>query len=223
VTHQEAVESLAAERYLLDEMQDDQRQVFEEHFFSCDECADDLRIAAAMVRGAKAGFAALAAPGNVVPIPVKRPAVEHPAWHRSLALPWAAAAALACVVTYQSLWVVPSLRKDVSPLALVPVTLHPESRGREAAVSLRPGTGPVSLALEVNDPPRTGEVSYELKTVDGRRIVSGRVAAPQPGAPLLLLMPTWTLTGSMHYILSVHDPAASGRSLGEYRFAVSTQ
>lgn len=223
MTHQEAVESLAAERYLLDEMPDDQRQVFEEHFFDCDECADDLRIAAALVRGAKAGFAGPAASGRVVPMQAARVAVGRPAWHRSLALPWAAAAALACIVTYQSLWVVPSLRRDLSPLALVPVTLRPESRGREATVSLHPGTGPVSLALEVNEAPQAGDVSYELKTVDGRRVVSGRVAAPRPGAPLLLLMPSWTLTGSMHYILSVNDPAASGRSLGEYRFAVSTE
>jgi hypothetical protein len=77
--------------------------------------------------------------------------------------------------------------------------------------------------VEVNDPPQTGEVTYDLMTPEGRRVASGRAAAPQPGTPLLLLMPSWTLSGSMHYILSVHDAAASGRLLGEYRFAVSSQ
>ena len=42
-------------------------------------------------------------------------------------------------------------------------------------------------------------------STDGRQIVSGRAAAPAPGSPLLLLMPSSTLVGSMHYILSVHD------------------
>ena len=57
MTHQEAVDTLASERYLLDDMSAEDRQTFEDHFFSCDVCADDLRIASAMLQGAKAGFA----------------------------------------------------------------------------------------------------------------------------------------------------------------------
>jgi hypothetical protein len=53
--------------------------------------------------------------------------------------------------------------------------------------------------------------------------VSGRAPAPAPGSPLLLLMPSWTLVGPMHYILSVHDGTGTGRLLGEYRFTVSAQ
>jgi hypothetical protein len=222
-THEEAGQTLAAERYLLDEMSNEQRESFEEHFFACDACAEDLRTAAAMLHGARAGFAGRTRPRNVVTMPVERPAIRRPAWQCSLALPWAAAAALACVVTYQSVWVVPSLRREVSPRALVPVTLHPESRGGEAVVARRSPADPVSLALEINDPPQAGEVTYELTTLEGRHVVSGQAATPLPGTPLLLLIPSWTLGGSMHYILSVHDAAASGRLLGEYRFAVSTQ
>jgi hypothetical protein len=223
VTHEQAGQTLAAERYLLDEMSDEQREAFEEHFFVCHECADDLRAAAAMIQGAKAGFAGTAGTGKVLTMPVERPTTGRPAWQRSVALPWAAAAALACLVTYQSAWVVPSLRQEASPRALVPVTLRPESRGAEAVVARRSPTEPVSLAVEINEASQSGEVTYELKTPEGRSVVSGRAAAPQPGTPLLLLLPSWTLSGSMHYILSVHDAAASGRLLGEYRFAVSTQ
>jgi hypothetical protein len=137
-----------------------------------------------------------------------------------VALPWAAAAALALVTGYQSLWVVPSLRQAATPSAVVPVTLRPQSRGAEAVVPAGRQGGPVILAIDVNDPP-AGEVTYDLSTADGRHVVSGRAAAPAPGSPLLLLMPSWTLVGSMHYILSVHDTVGTGRSLGEYRFAVS--
>jgi hypothetical protein len=223
VTHEEAGRTLAAERYLLDEMTDDQRAAFEEHFFGCDDCAEDMRTAAAMLQGARLGFAGKTGSATVLTMPLDRPAMRRSVWQRSLALPWAAAAALACVVTYQSLWVVPSLRHEVSPRALVPVTLHPESRGAEAVVARRSPDEPVSLAIEVNDPPQAGEITYDLTTPEGRRIVSGRAAAPLPGTALLLLLPSWTVSGSMHYILSVHDAAASGRLLGEYRFAVSTQ
>jgi hypothetical protein len=222
VTHQEAVATLAAERYLLDEMADEQRDAFEAHFFACTECAGDMRAAAAMLEGAKDARTGSAERSNVVPIGEHR-VVRPRAWLRSAALPWAAAAALAAMVTYQSAWVVPSLRRSAAPVALVPVTLHPDSRGQEAVVPLRAGVESVTLAVEVNDAPPAGEVRYDLTTGDGRQIVSGRAATPPPGAPLLLLMPSWTLTGSMHYILSVHDAAPSGRPLGEYRFAVSTQ
>jgi hypothetical protein len=223
VTHEEAAQTRAAERYLLGEMSGDQRGSFEEHFFACDECAEDLRTAAAMLEGARAGFRAGTGSGNVLTMPLERPAIRRPGWQRSPALPWAAAAALACVVAYQAVWVVPALRQEAAPRALVPVMLHPESRGAEAVVARRSPGDPVSLAVEINDPPQAGEVTYELTTPEGRHVVSGHAATPQPGTPLLLLMPSWTLSGSMHYILSVHDAATSGHLLGEYRFAVSTQ
>ncbi|MGA3071541.1 MAG: zf-HC2 domain-containing protein, partial [Terracidiphilus sp.] len=52
--HNEAVEQMIAERYLLDELTPDAREVFEEHLFDCPECALDLRAGAAFVREAKA-------------------------------------------------------------------------------------------------------------------------------------------------------------------------
>ena len=63
MTHQEAIDTLAAERYLLDEMPADERSAFEEHFFDCEVCADDMRSAAALLQGTKAGFAGVNAAG----------------------------------------------------------------------------------------------------------------------------------------------------------------
>lgn len=56
MTHQQAVEKQSAERYLLDEMPEIERFAFEEHFFDCDVCADQVRTGAVMVEGVKAGF-----------------------------------------------------------------------------------------------------------------------------------------------------------------------
>jgi hypothetical protein len=221
VTHQEAAETLATERYLLNEMPESDREAFEEHFFDCERCADDVRTAAAMLQGAKAGFAGRAAPGRVVPMVPKR-TVGKVVWYRSAALPWAAAATLALTTAYQSLWVVPSLRRETAPTALAPITLRPASRGAEASVRPASSRGPVTLALEINEP-ATGELAWTLTSSDGRQIVAGRAPAPAPGTPLLLMMPSWTLVGPMHYILSVHEAGPSGRSLGEYRFMVSPE
>lgn len=211
MTHQEALDTLAAERYLLDEMPPGERGAFEEHFFDCDACADDMRGAAAMLQGTKAGFA-----GTVVSMP-RRGFV----WSRSVALPWAAAATLALLAGYQMFWLIPSLRRDAA-VALVPVTLHPASRGAEAVVPVSRGARAVTLAVDgIESDTRT--VRWTLSTPDGRIVTSGDAPTPPPGAPLLLLMPTWTLTGAMHYILAFRDAADPGRSLGEYRFAVSAQ
>jgi hypothetical protein len=218
MTHHEAVDTMAAERYLLDEMSDADRQAFEEHYFSCSDCATDLQTTAAMLEGAKAGFAKPAL-SNVRSIDAaRRP--KH-AWHRSVALPWAVAATLAIVAGYESLRGVPSPGRIEAPFALAPVTLRPASRGAEPIVRVRPDGSPVSLAVAINDVPQGGELTYDLNRANGDRIVSGRAPAPAPGSPLLLVMPAWTLTAPMHYILSVHDAAGDGRLLGEYRFATA--
>jgi hypothetical protein len=156
MTHEEAVSSLAAERYLLNEMTERDRQTFEEHFFDCEVCADEMRSAAAMLQGAKAGFAGTGtkaagattatpetprakAPGRVVPMVPKMPS-SSPVWYRAATVPWAIAATLAVVTAYQSFMVMPSLRRDSAPTALTPVTVRPASRGADAIVPL--GTGP---------------------------------------------------------------------------------
>jgi len=219
VTHQEAIDTLASERYLLDEMSGEDRQAFEEHFFSCEACADDLRAAAAMLEGAKSGLAGRISSGRVIPM-AARSAAGPRAWYRSTALPWTAAAALAGVAVYQSVRVAPPTR-DASPVALAPVALHPATRGAEATVYLEPNAHMVSLALDVNDAPAGAQLAYQLATPEGRTVASGRASAPEPGTPLLLLLPTSTLAAPMHYVLSVRDTGAQAQLLGEYRFALT--
>src|SRR5215471_8244235 len=94
--HLQAVKTLAIERYLLDEMPQEERESFEEHFFSCLECGEDARAAAAMRDGAAAGLArtqAVPAADRGAVLPFRPPPVRS--WRSSVALPWAAAAMLA--------------------------------------------------------------------------------------------------------------------------------
>jgi hypothetical protein len=221
VTHQEAVDTLASERYLLDDMPGQERLAFEDHFFSCEVCAGDLRSAAAMLEGAKSGFAARSAPARVLAMPGRHESIGRRSWYRSAALPWAAAATLACVTVYQSVRVGPALRSDASPTAIAPVALRPASRGAESVVILDPDARMVSVALDINDSPPGAALTYDLATAEGRPIASGRAAAPAPGTPLILLLPSSTLTAPMHYVLTVRDAAAPARLPDEYRFALT--
>ena len=53
MNHSEAVEQMASERYLLNELTPDARDAFEEHVFDCPECALDLRAGTLFVHEAK--------------------------------------------------------------------------------------------------------------------------------------------------------------------------
>jgi hypothetical protein len=224
MTHTQAVDTLAAERYLLDEMSELERQAFEEHYFSCRECADDVRSGGAMRAGVKAGL--LNDEPAVRPAPrdenVRRP--DFTAGRKSAArwprfevvLPWAVAATLALVVGSQQLGPGgPTLQTQ----ALSPVTLRPATRGAEPTVQLRAEASAVTFAVELN-PGTAVELAYDLRTADDRRVDSGRVPAPASGNPLLLLMSTASLEADARYTLAIRD-AATGELLGEYRFSAT--
>ena len=52
--HTEAVQLKAAERYVLGELAGDLRAQYEDHYFGCAECAEDLRLAAIFVENTRA-------------------------------------------------------------------------------------------------------------------------------------------------------------------------
>jgi hypothetical protein len=217
MNHLQAVKTSAPERYLLEEMSELERHAFEDHYFSCADCAEDVRLGALMHDGAKAGF--MDAREAVVSLAGAKAARARTVWRPSVIIPWAAAAMLALVAGYQSLRLAPGLEGRIQPQALAPITLRPASRGAEPVVPLPAGTAAIALAVDVGAS-RGAELAYDLRTGE-KSVASGRVAAPQPGAPLLLLIPAWTLTPAGHYILSIRH-VTDGNLLDEYRFAVST-
>jgi hypothetical protein len=230
MTHTEALESSAAERYTLSEMPPEEREAFEEHYFGCAECATDVAAAGLMRDGVRAGL--LEAPKIRQFVPrdtgsVPSLARAGLAWWKSAALPWAVAATLAVIVGYQTILLRPPAAGGsarLEPQALAPVTLRPASRGAEPVVSLPPGGAAVTLAIDLT----TGadrEVRFELRRADAQdsaAVSSGTVAAPPDGSPLLLLVPTWALVSGQHYVLVVHS-TVDGRILDEYRFVARSQ
>src|ERR1700730_442322 len=65
--HEKAVQQKATERYFLGELTGADRDGFEEHFFTCPECAEDVRAMTVFAANAKAVFREEAAP-PVVPM-----------------------------------------------------------------------------------------------------------------------------------------------------------
>ncbi|MGE5243764.1 MAG: zf-HC2 domain-containing protein [Betaproteobacteria bacterium] len=211
--------TLATERYLLGEMTEPEREAFEAHYFECAECADDVRAGATMKEGVRLGL---------LEAPSVRPFVRAPRtasrWLRSPAIPWAIAACLAVVVSVTFVTSrLPQRRVFTafpSALALTPITLRTAARGEESVVIVGPDDPVVTLAVDVPIAASSGTLVYVLRIEGGREIASGHVPAPEPGLPLLLLVPARLLTPSTRHILTLHDSVNAGLTAGDYHFTV---
>jgi len=219
MTHQQALETMAAERYLLDEMTEMEKHAFEEHFFDCNYCAQEVRLGEhirAEVRATRdSGIRAKdsdARASNVVEFN------KRPRWRRaSTVIPWAAAAILALTAGYQSFVVVPGLRQAIAPQPLSPVMLREATRGSLPVVTISPGQRFITLGIDVMKASGT-DVTYDLLDAAGNTILSGRTPLPPSGAPLYLLLPADELVRPGRHTLIVRDPATPGTALGEYAF-----
>jgi hypothetical protein len=128
--HQEAIETMASEKYLLDELTPELRDAFEEHYFGCPECAQDVRLGSAFMDHSK----------TLLP-QMKESTAKPPrgkrnwlSWLSAVMSPAVMAPAFACllaVVGYQNLVVYPGLQAAaIEPQVLPPATvLHDETRG----------------------------------------------------------------------------------------------
>jgi anti-sigma factor RsiW len=219
--HLQAVNTLAMERYLLEEMPQPERDSFEEHYFSCVECAEDARTAAAMRDGAASGLARAEAATTTsrdrAVLPFRQASPRG--WRSSVALPWAAAALLAIGVGYQSVAGPLVSRHAGDSFPLTPSTLRPASRGQEAVVSPGPGAI-VTLAVDLGGAEFGQGIKYELARADGKTIASGEAPAPVPGAALLLMFPGSVLKGSEHFVLTLNSTGSPSLTPATYRFRV---
>ena len=122
-------------------------------------------------------------------------------------------------VVYQQVGPEPGPRGDRARVeTLSPLLLRPASRGTTPALSL--ATGHVAVALDVDTSGAT-LIAYELRDAAGAIVSQGQNSAPVAGAPLLLVIPSFTLKPEQRYSLTVRDAANPTRTLGEYPFATT--
>jgi len=229
MTHQQALDTMAAERYLLDEMTEIEKHAFEQHFFDCNDCADEVRLGERIrveVRTVRESEARSRESKGQASKTLERSARDsnviefnqRPVWRRpSIVLPWVAAASIALAAGYQSLVVVPGL---IQSQPLSPVMLREATRGALPTVTISPGQRFVALGVDVNAG-STKDLRYEVLDASGNAILSGRTPLPPSGAPLLLLIPADELGSQGRHTLIVSDPDSSGAPFGEYSFDVT--
>jgi len=159
--HETAVRTGATERYFLGNLPGEDRDRFEEHYFTCPECAEDLRALTVFAANAKAVFREKAA------APAAHPGMFSSGW----VLPLSAALnfALLLGVGYGLLKVVPDTRRELAearaPQFVQEVTVLGPSRGDNAARDIAPATQRIVFSFYLTRPFRN--LGYEVKDESG--------------------------------------------------------
>jgi hypothetical protein len=216
--HSDALRLKATEKYLLNELDPDQLDQFEEHMFDCPECAVDVRAAAMFVEQSKAVLSEARGPVPVKVVPARSSGWLN--WLRpAFAVP--ALALLLLVVGYQNLVTYPKLHQaantpQVEPWAAVNVGVA----GNEAPdLTVAQGHGFLML---VRIPPETGVTRYQADLLDpsGKQEWSLPISVPsesdQKQDHFLIRVPgeNWA---SGTYILKIRGIAGTGetRNIGQ--------
>ena len=226
--HDEAIRTHAAERYVLGEMSAAEREVYEDHYFSCEDCGRELSAAAAFLDNARAAFvrpAGANARGAAVP------SRAEPWWQRLIPLPPAqlipslgvALVALLTVVGYQNIAVIPELRKELTSrdgLRSVPtIALRSTARGSGPRLSVQATDAFVVLQADVLADGSVRRYTARLITADGHEQFRTTMPAAAPGTAVTLLVPAAELAAG-DYTLIFSDDAGGGREVGRFAFTL---
>jgi anti-sigma factor RsiW len=219
--HDEAIRQKATERYLLDELDPEARDEFEEHLFDCQDCALDLRAAAAFVEQSKVLLAETPAPA---PVRVHAPAPAKPgffAWLRpAFAVP--VFALLLVVIGYQQFAYRTLQEAANTPQVLPYAAINVSTRG--ASVADVPASPSENFQLLVNIPPDNRYASYrlDLYSSQGQLEWSRTIPAASADDTRSVYVPgAGRDTGGR--TLAVHGITAAGESVDLGRYPIEFQ
>jgi|SRR5579859_415548 len=212
--HSEAVTKKMAESYLLGELTPEQRETYEEHYFSCPECAQDVKAADMLVANIKEALRAEPSLSTAAD-----PAREHSGWPSfgwlRPAYAMAAMAALICVLAFQNLITIPKLKDEAKnnvPQALASYSFIPQgSRGANALVVRPEPNRPFGLYVDI--PASHDFISYActIQTEAGVVDLSVPVSAEQAKETVQLLVPG-SLLHAGNYVLIIHGNRAANHA-----------
>jgi hypothetical protein len=218
--HSDALRLKATERYLLNELEPDQLDQFEEHLFDCPECAIDIRAGAMFLEQAKNQLAPA-----TDSVPLRKP-IRSPwsSWLRpAFAIP--ALALLLVVIGYQNLVTFPALQQALHRPQVVPwASVNVGTWGAGGPViEAKPGQG---ILLFVRIPPENAYLSYAADLYNPAGKLEWSLSFPanagQDQWPLQVPGSNWQ-AGT--YTLKVRGttPAGESKDLGRTSFDLQIQ
>jgi hypothetical protein len=233
--HDTVVRQKMTERYLLNELDSEIRDEFEEHYFDCKDCADDVKAGTLFVEQSKIELAAELKPAAVAR-PVMVPAPPKAGWLAALHSIFRPAIAapvmllLFAVIGYQNLVTYPHLQQALSTPQVLPwASVNVGTYGSEAPViAIKQGH---DFLLFVRIPPEISYTSYtaELRNPSGR--LEGSFAIPVTAEQKAAGQDQWPvhISGANlppgSYTLSVRGVTTAGDSkeVGQASFELQIQ
>ncbi len=204
MNHDEAIRLMGAEQYLLNELSPEMREQFEEHYFECVECANDVRAGVLFLEHSKAILASEAAAPQREIAPSRPETQSWWAWLRpAVAVP--VFALLLAVIAYQN-W--PAHR---SPEILQAAYVNIGSRGGNVpSISTRQDEG---FLLRVSMPPASNYSSYsaDIYSPDGKVQWSLQLPYTAEGDSYFIQIPNGHYQEGT-YAVAIRGTGADGRS-----------
>ena len=221
--HHQAAAILASERYILEELTAAEREAFEEHYFTCAICAQEVKDLSVLKVAWKDAppQRRLAQERNVDERAGRKQGRFSWSWWLRPQFAFLVPCALAAAVL-GAVWQMNQKSEAIEPQVIAAVMLRPESRGE--VTTLSPGQSGPFVLLECDVPLEARSISWELRRAGSDEILRHGVAkAPEPGATLKLLIPSSVLP-SAEYILRIEsiggESSASKRS-SMYRLRIN--
>ena len=214
---------MAVEKYLLDELSPDEKDDFEEHFFSCEECARELKLGAAFMAHAKESLKTAPAATPAQP-PVKAPKRDWFKWFSpAFALP--AMAFMLGLVVFQNVVQLPELHRSLEAMNAPEVLPGADlksggSRGGDSVVSVKAGAL-FQLTIDIPDTANVAHIA-ELYDASGRKLWTLAIPEDAPKDGLALKMPGDLPAGSYSLVVRQAGAAESGAGT-QYRFILHRQ
>jgi len=210
--HLKATRRNVADRYVLGELSLAQREEFEEHYFECVECAEDVRAFMAISSNSRLVLEDVPEYGENSTAGERTPL----GWLQALRTwrlpaiyafaPALAMLALSITTTYQSI----TLRSQLVAQAVPEFALRPDARGDESETVVQKQGSFVVLTADVPGGPR--EVRWQIRGIGSQiPLVEGSAAGPPPGSSLSILVPAWKISAGT-YSLTVRPVGTSQES-----------
>jgi len=199
--HAEAVQSQVAERYVLGELSASKENEFAEHFFDCEECANDLRMTSLFVDTTKKVLAV-----DRTNRPRSTPKWWSGHWHPA---PYAIAASVAflALILYQNTVTIPKLRSSSAPQALAFFSLADMGARSAVQTVITPVPGrPFILLLDIPPHENIYEYRCQILSPNGSRVLSIDISEALVKKTVPLFIPASVLAQG-NYLFTI-----SGRS-----------
>jgi hypothetical protein len=224
--HAEAIKVGAVERYLLDELPAPDRDRFEEHYFGCSACADDVKVTATFIHNLRSVLR------DPYPIATPRSAANVSGsllgWFWPARMAFAATIALFAIVAYQNVVTIPGMRHDIArssgPQAYAQHFLTQDRSPANNVIEVPRGADRVSMLFsKIPDRPARF-YRCQLKDASGRNVSSFAVPAPEAEEWQLLLPVKDLSTGQYVLDVSTSDtPDGAAQPLAQYHFQLVTK